>query len=145
MQVLYGDGYTRMAAPNKYSYSFDGQSQSLDHVLANPAADEMVTGVDIWEINANETVFQQYSRFNYNIAPLYTEPVQRLRPQPGGRRHRRAGRRTTRRSSPRHQRLPRSPASNEPDRHRGRRAVLAGAVKQLRARTPTRSSLRPVT
>ncbi len=71
MQVLYGDGYTGLEAEGKHSYSFDGQSGSLDHVLANAAAEAMVTGVDIWEINANETVFNQYSRYNYNATILY--------------------------------------------------------------------------
>jgi hypothetical protein len=74
MQVLYGEGYVKLDSdtPDEYSYSFDGQSGSLDHVLANPAAAAMVEGVDIWEINANETVFNQYSRFNYNVTNLYS-------------------------------------------------------------------------
>ncbi len=74
MQVLYGEGYVKLDSdtPDEYSYSFDGQSGSLDHVLANPAAAALVEGVDIWEINANETVFNQYSRFNYNVTNLYS-------------------------------------------------------------------------
>jgi len=74
MQVLYGAGYVKLDSDtsDEYSYSFDGQSGSLDHVLANPAAAAMVEGVDIWEINANETVFNQYSRFNYNVTNLYS-------------------------------------------------------------------------
>ena len=73
MQVLYGDGYIGQKAVNKWSYNFDGQAQSLDHVLGNPTADAMVTGVDIWQVNANETVFNQYSRYNYNATILYNE------------------------------------------------------------------------
>ncbi|UUW88561.1 ExeM/NucH family extracellular endonuclease [Pimelobacter simplex] len=73
MQVLYNAGYTQMEAPGKHSYSFDGQSGSLDHVLANPAAAAMVTGVDIWEVNANESVFNQYSRYNYVGTDLYSD------------------------------------------------------------------------
>lgn len=73
MQVLYGEGYTALEAEGKHSYSFDGQSGSLDHVLANDAGLALVTGVDIWEINANETVFNQYSRYNYNATILYNE------------------------------------------------------------------------
>ncbi len=73
IQVLSGAGYQPLVAEGKYSYSFDGQSGSLDHVLANPAAAAMSAGVDIWEINANETVFQQYSRYNYNAANLYAD------------------------------------------------------------------------
>jgi hypothetical protein len=34
---------------------------SLDHVLASPAAAEAVTGSDIWDINANESVGMEYS------------------------------------------------------------------------------------
>jgi hypothetical protein len=74
MQVFYGEGYAKLASDteNEYSYSFDGRSGSLDHALANEAALAMVEGVDIWEINADETVFNQY-----------------VRPQPGGGGHRR--------------------------------------------------------
>ena len=73
MQVLYGDGYVGLDVEDKWSYNFDGQAQSLDHVLANPAAEELVTGVDIWEINANESSYNQYSRYNYNATILYDE------------------------------------------------------------------------
>jgi predicted extracellular nuclease len=73
MQVLYDDGYVGLDVENKWSYNFDGQAQSLDHVLANPAAEELVTGQDIWEINANESSYNQYSRYNYNATILYDE------------------------------------------------------------------------
>ena len=73
MQVLYGEGYENLAPDDEWSYNFDGQVGSLDHVLANEAAEAQVTGVDIWEINSNETVFNQYSRYNYNAALLYQE------------------------------------------------------------------------
>ncbi|HEY1119829.1 MAG TPA: ExeM/NucH family extracellular endonuclease, partial [Acidimicrobiales bacterium] len=73
MQVLDGAGFTALEAHGKHTYSFDGQSGSLDHVLANDAALALVTGVDIWEVNANETVFNQYSRYNYNTTILYDE------------------------------------------------------------------------
>ncbi|MBM7520090.1 ExeM/NucH family extracellular endonuclease [Nocardioides nitrophenolicus] len=53
------------------SYSYDGLSGSLDHVLANPAALDMVTGADIWEINANEAASFQYSRYNYNVTDFW--------------------------------------------------------------------------
>lgn len=72
MQVLEGKGYSQLEAEGKHSYSFDGQSGSLDHVLANDAAKALVTGVDIWEVNANETVFNLYSRYNYVGTNLYT-------------------------------------------------------------------------
>ncbi|MFC7496307.1 MULTISPECIES: ExeM/NucH family extracellular endonuclease [unclassified Nocardioides] len=53
------------------SYSFDGMWGSLDHVFANDAARDLVTGADIWEINANELVSFQYSRYNYNVLDLW--------------------------------------------------------------------------
>ncbi len=31
----------------------------------------MVTGVDVWEINSNETVYNEYSRYNSNLTDLY--------------------------------------------------------------------------
>ena len=74
MQVLYGDDYTNLESttdPGEASYSFDGTSGSLDHVLANDAAEAMVTGVDVWNINAEEAVAYEYSRFNSNVTQLY--------------------------------------------------------------------------
>ncbi|KRB73017.1 hypothetical protein ASE01_19765 [Nocardioides sp. Root190] len=53
------------------SYSFSGYSGSLDHVLGNEAAMSMVTGADIWEINANEAISYQYSRYNYNVTDFW--------------------------------------------------------------------------
>ncbi|GAB6986670.1 ExeM/NucH family extracellular endonuclease [Nocardioides pyridinolyticus] len=76
LQVLYGHGYTNLEStsdPDETTYSFDGLSGSLDHVLANPAALEMVTGVDIWRINADESVAFEYSRDNYNVTSFYEE------------------------------------------------------------------------
>ena len=120
--------------PQEESYSFDGASGSLDHVFANAAADALVTGVDIWEINANETVFNQYSRYNYvgtllyddgpfsasdhnpEIVGLNVAPVEPA----------------TRDPDPRHQRLPRASA----ERH-GRadgRCCGAGGSRQAAAR-----------
>jgi 5'-nucleotidase len=69
MEVLSDAGYAVVQSdtPDEYSYSFDGLSGSLDHVLAKTATiGSMVTGADQWEINANEPVAYQYSRFNYN-------------------------------------------------------------------------------
>ncbi|MEI2713427.1 MAG: ExeM/NucH family extracellular endonuclease [Nocardioides sp.] len=74
IQVLEAAGYTSLDStsdPKEESYNFDGQVGSLDHVLANDAARGVVTGVDIWEINANESVYYEYSRFNYNATNLY--------------------------------------------------------------------------
>lgn len=59
------------AGTGKYSYSFSGQSGSLDHVLASPSTRELVTGTDIWNINAVEALALEYSRFNYNVLNFY--------------------------------------------------------------------------
>ena len=74
IQILNAAGYTNLEStsnPEEESYNFDGQIGSLDHVLANPAALGDVEGVDIWEINSNESVYYEYSRFNYNVTNLY--------------------------------------------------------------------------
>lgn len=74
MQVLADAGYVDQGAKTgKYTYSFGSQSGSLDHILANPAADALITGADIWDINSGESVALEYSRYNYNAANLYDE------------------------------------------------------------------------
>ena len=72
VQVITAAGYHDLhPADGAKTYSFGGLAGSLDHVFANPAADAMVSGVDVWEINANETVYNEYSRFNANLTNLY--------------------------------------------------------------------------
>lgn len=74
IQVLEAAGYTSLESdddPTEETYNFDGMVGSLDHVLANEAAMADVTGVDVWEINGNESVYYEYSRFNYNATNLY--------------------------------------------------------------------------
>jgi predicted extracellular nuclease len=75
VQVLEAEGYTRVESddPDEESYNFDGQVGSLDHVFANAAALPDVTGADIWTINAYESVYYEYSRFNYNVTNLYDD------------------------------------------------------------------------
>ncbi|WP_458116339.1 ExeM/NucH family extracellular endonuclease [Arthrobacter sp. D2-10] len=76
MQVLYDAGYINQGAKTDgYSYVFSGLVGSLDHILASPEADAMVSGVDVWNINAVESVALEYSRYNYNATNLY-EPNQ---------------------------------------------------------------------
>ncbi|MHA7275579.1 ExeM/NucH family extracellular endonuclease [Arthrobacter sp. Hz1] len=73
MQVFYEAGYTNQGVEtDKYSYVFRGQSGSLDHILASPEAAATVTGVDIWNINAVESLAFEYSRFNYTPVNYYT-------------------------------------------------------------------------
>lgn len=74
LQVLYDAGYTDAAstlATGQYSYSFDGLSGSLDHVLLNGPALARATGADIWEINAEESIALEYSRYNYHGTLFY--------------------------------------------------------------------------
>jgi predicted extracellular nuclease len=73
IQAMEDAGYTRFESDtaDEWSYSFDGMSGSLDHVLANDAALADVTGVDTWEINANEAVAFEYSRFNENVTQFF--------------------------------------------------------------------------
>ena len=77
MLVLEEAGFTQLKSDtaSEWSYSFDGMSGSLDHVLANEAALGNVTGVDIWEINATEALAYEYSRFNYNVTDFYAADV----------------------------------------------------------------------
>ncbi|GAA2175062.1 ExeM/NucH family extracellular endonuclease [Arthrobacter parietis] len=72
MQVLYEAGYINQGAKTDgYSYVFSGLVGSLDHILASPAADAAVSGVDVWNINAVESVALEYSRYNYNATDFY--------------------------------------------------------------------------
>lgn len=67
LKVLYDAGYTDAESALKVgrsTYSFDGLSGSLDHVLLNAAAGKRVTGGDVWNINSGESVALEYSRYN---------------------------------------------------------------------------------
>jgi 5'-nucleotidase len=64
IRILYGADYTDLAEEGDYSYSFGGQSGSLDHVVANEGALERFTGSDVWNINAVEPLILEYSRWN---------------------------------------------------------------------------------
>ncbi|SLK11047.1 ExeM/NucH family extracellular endonuclease [Arthrobacter sp. P2b] len=55
----------------KHSYLFGGMVGSLDHILASPAANAVVTGADIWNINSVESVALEYSRHNNNVTNYY--------------------------------------------------------------------------
>lgn len=55
----------------KHSYLFGGLVGSLDHVLASPGANAVVTGADIWNINSVESVALEYSRYNNNVTNYY--------------------------------------------------------------------------
>ena len=148
MQVLYAAGFDAIESDtaNEWSYSFSGLSGSLDHVLANGAAMDMVTGADIWEINANESPAYQYSRFNYNVTNFYAATpyaasdhnpeIVGIDTGPSA---------AEEHPDPRHQRLPR-PDHSQPDRRRGRRRGARWSGQATAGpRTPTRSSRQRVT
>lgn len=72
VRALTDAGYVDQGSKTgKYSYSFDGASGSLDHILTSAAASTLVTGRDIWNINAGESVALEYSRYNDNALNLY--------------------------------------------------------------------------
>lgn len=74
IKVLTDAGYTDLGpTTGEYSYSYGGMVGSLDHVLASPAAADLVSGTDIWNINAYEPVANEYSRYNSNASILYDE------------------------------------------------------------------------
>ena len=78
VQVIEAAGYTELNGAfngGEATYSFDGMDGSLDHVFANAAARAWVTGVDVWQINAQEQVGFEYSRYNYNATILYDDSV----------------------------------------------------------------------
>ncbi|SFC52910.1 hypothetical protein SAMN04487968_107185 [Nocardioides terrae] len=78
IQVIEAAGYRELNGEfndGEATYSFDGMDGSLDHVFASPAAEAWVTGVDVWQINAQEQVGFEYSRYNYNATILYDDSV----------------------------------------------------------------------
>jgi predicted extracellular nuclease len=73
MQVLLEAGYVDLgAAADSQSYLYDGLVGSLDHIFASEELAGKVTGQDIWNINAVQSVGYEYSRFNNNITNLFT-------------------------------------------------------------------------
>jgi len=74
VQVIEDAGYTDVNGElngGEATYNFDGMDGSLDHVFASESALAWVTGVDVWQINAQEQVGFEYSRFNNNKTQLY--------------------------------------------------------------------------
>ncbi|RFA13612.1 hypothetical protein B7R22_13240 [Subtercola boreus] len=56
------------AGTGKASYSFSGESGSIDHIFASAEAQALVTGTDIWNINSVEAPVRQYSAANANVS-----------------------------------------------------------------------------
>lgn len=64
VQVFTDAGYSDLVADltdGQYTYTFDGELGSLDHVIASPAMAAQVTGVGVWGINSAEWSDRQYS------------------------------------------------------------------------------------
>ncbi|MEH3034011.1 MAG: ExeM/NucH family extracellular endonuclease [Aeromicrobium erythreum] len=73
VRVIQDAGFTDVASryTRRTTYQFDGLVGSLDHVFASRRALKKVTGADIWDINADESVAREYSRWNANVTNLY--------------------------------------------------------------------------
>ncbi|MDN6428827.1 MAG: ExeM/NucH family extracellular endonuclease, partial [Propionibacterium sp.] len=74
LQVLYKEGFVdaeQRFGVGSSSYSYQGLSGSLDHVLLNGAAASRATGADIWNINSGESVALEYSRHNAHGTLFY--------------------------------------------------------------------------
>lgn len=72
--IIESAGYVNLAKqhePLSATYQFEGRLGSLDHVLANAAAQRLVTGAAVWDINADESIAMQYSRRKYNIVDFH--------------------------------------------------------------------------
>ncbi len=73
VKIIEDAGYVNVPRKltDKETYQFDGQVGSLDHVFASTVGFAKVTGADIWNINAYESLAREYSRFNYNVTDFY--------------------------------------------------------------------------
>ena len=72
--ALINGGFNIVESEKDYdqaSYQFDGQLGTLDHVLANAAAMELVKDSAVWNINGDESVAFEYSRRNYNVQDFF--------------------------------------------------------------------------
>jgi predicted extracellular nuclease len=74
IDVLTAAGYVDLGSTktSKQTYSFDGAIGSLDHIFASSTAVKDVAAVDIWNINAYESIAFEYSRYNYNATDFYS-------------------------------------------------------------------------
>ena len=71
--TLAGAGFTAITSDTdgEATFSTGGLSGSLDHVLGNAAAMPMVTGADVWDVNAGESAAYHYSRHNANVTNFF--------------------------------------------------------------------------
>lgn len=61
MQVAYDAGYVNVLQPDEYTYVFDGQLGSLDHILVSPGMTGAVESAAPWNINADEVNVLDYN------------------------------------------------------------------------------------
>jgi predicted extracellular nuclease len=61
LTTLTNAGYTNLFGADSYSYQFDGQWGSLDHVLTNSSLSSQVAGATKWHINADEPIVLDYN------------------------------------------------------------------------------------
>ncbi|NDK32176.1 ExeM/NucH family extracellular endonuclease [Nesterenkonia haasae] len=72
LQVFFASDYTNLsAASGDFSYMFQAEVGSLDHLISSPAAAATVTNAEIWQINAVEPIALEYSRFNYTASDIF--------------------------------------------------------------------------
>jgi uncharacterized repeat protein (TIGR01451 family) len=60
----------QVAAEERYTYIFDGQSGYLDHALATASLDEQIRGTTIWHINADEPETISYLNEGFELYSL---------------------------------------------------------------------------
>jgi 5'-nucleotidase len=63
IQVFVKAGWTDVLFSNargQYTYTFDGELGSLDHVIASPAANDRITKAGVWSINSPEWSQREY-------------------------------------------------------------------------------------
>ncbi|WP_120003414.1 ExeM/NucH family extracellular endonuclease [Nesterenkonia muleiensis] len=72
LQVFFDSGYTNLSAETgNFSYMFQAEVGSLDHLISSPAAAESVTHTEIWPINAVEPIALEYSRHNGSASDIF--------------------------------------------------------------------------
>lgn len=81
LKALRGGGFTEIEnrhygkgagkASQDSSYAYGSHVGSLDHVLANKPAEDLVKDAAVWNINADEPIVFQYSRRNYHGSDLF--------------------------------------------------------------------------
>ncbi|MDP9800702.1 putative extracellular nuclease [Arcanobacterium wilhelmae] len=73
VEAIKDAGYTSVAEKfgvTNLSYQYGGVLGSLDHALVNSKLLGLVTGADVWNVNALEPVAFEYARYHTTINPL---------------------------------------------------------------------------